>query len=284
MFILIFKSSMSIAFKKIDKNIEEALKPFKDVYDKANKWFSKQDTKKLHIKSFDNLNLSALYVKNKKNKGLIILAHGYRSNIRRDLYASCSEYYKMGYSLLLVNLRGCESEGKYITFGVKESRDINSWIDYMNKEYKYEKIILGGISLGASSILMVNNDHVRAIISDSPFASAYDELNYVIKHYFHLPAFIFMPMINLYAKFFADADINKANVVDNINKINVPILFIHGLSDEFIPHVNTILLYTRYKKDKDILLIKDSDHGMGYLVDRDAYINKIKSFIKVNKI
>ena len=236
----------------------------------------------LSIKSHDKLNLTGLYIKNKKEKGLIILSHGYRSNVRRDLYASTHEYYDMGYSLLLINSRGCESEGKYITFGYQESRDISSWVNYMHKKKPKLKIILGGISLGATSTLMVNNKYVSLMIVDSGYKNAYEEISYVIKHYFHLPAFIFMPMISFYTYLFMEFRLKDVNTFNNLSKIDIPILFIHGYEDDFVLPQNTIDNYNHYKHKKDILIISGATHGMGYLVDRNSYINKIKEFIKKN--
>ena len=104
----------------------------------------------------------------------------------------------MGFSLLVIDERGCGlSEGKYITFGYNESKDINSWVNYIHRKYNNVKIILGGISLGASSTLMVNNKNVCAMIVDSAYISAWDEVKYCISHYFHIPGILFIYGINL---------------------------------------------------------------------------------------
>ena len=279
-FSLICMKSMSDAFKNIDDNIEKTLLPYKKTYIDAYTWVNSMHPKELHIKSNDKLDLSALFIKNDKPKGIMILSHGYRSNVRRDLYASTKEYYKMGYSLLLINQRACESEGEYITFGVKESNDLNLWVNYIHKKYPKLKIILGGISLGASSSLMVNNKYVNAIIADSGYNNAYDEVKYVLKHYFHLPAWLFIGLINIYCIIGADFNLKKANTFDNLSKLKIPILFIHGYSDDFVLCQNSIDSYKYYKNKKDILIIKDANHGMGYLVDKKNYIKKIKDFLK----
>ena len=64
----------------------------------------------------------------------------------------------MGYSLLLIDNRSSgSSEGKYITFGMRESEDLIRWIKYINKKYPDFNIILGGVSMGASTIMMSMN-------------------------------------------------------------------------------------------------------------------------------
>ena len=284
-FNFIFVSNKNKSFKLIDNQIEEILKPYRKLYDKALKWVSKQEVEHLKIKSFDNYDLNAIFIKNNNEKGIIILAHGYRSTKERDLYASLHEYYSLGYSLLVIEQRACgESKCKYITFGYNESKDLNRWINYIYKKTNSNNIIIGGISLGASSVLMVNNKHVKAIISDSAYANAYDEIKYTIKHYFHIPPFLFMWIINIYCKLFLKVNLLKINTLHNLARIHIPILFIHGSIDDFVPPENTIINYNCYKGKKDLLIIENASHGMGYLVDRNKYIDKLKSFLKDNKL
>ena len=58
----------------------------------------------------------------------------------------------------------------------------------------------------------------------------------------------------------------------------VPILFIHGEKDYFIPSYNSQYMYNNYKKDKDILIVKNAGHCESYLRDKKNYYNKIKEF------
>ena len=280
MFVCIFRVSRNKSFKIIDKNIEKMLLPYKDIVDKGTAWVENQKKKYIDIKSFDGINLHAMFISHPKEKGVIILEHGYRSTKERDLYSSLYNYYNMGYSLLICDNRGCgKSGGKYITFGYYESRDLDKWVDYIYKRHKC-KILLAGISLGASSVLMVNNKHVKGMLVDSGYTSAYHEIKYCIRHYFHILPFIFMPMICLYVRLLIGFRLKKCNVLINLGNINIPILFVHGMSDDFVPHQNTIQQYNFYNGKKEILLIPNATHGMGYLVDEETYLNKIKQFLK----
>jgi len=281
MFLFISYRGMDKLFGVINKKIEQTLSPYKDKYLKEIEWINKQDIKKVSIKSYDNLDLNASFLKNKKEKYILILSHGYRSTPDRDIYASLREYYNMGCSILFVDLRACaSSSGNFITFGYKESKDLNSWIDYVHKKNPKAKIILGGISLGATSSLLVNNKYVKAMILDCGFKNAYNQIKYTINHYFHLPSLLFVPTIDLYFRLFNGISLKKIDTFNNLDKLNIPILFIHGKSDEFIPYHNTVDNYDYYEHEKELLLVDNADHGMSYLIDRDKYINKINDFIK----
>ena len=129
--------------------------------------------------------------------------HGHGSEPRRDVYPSAFEYYNMGCALLIVDLRACGlSEGNTYTYGYHEHEDLSLWVNYIHKKYKNSKIILGGVSLGATSSLIVPNinKHVDGIVADSGFRNAYKEISYIISYFFHLPGNMFMPMINVYCK------------------------------------------------------------------------------------
>ena len=278
MFIFICYSNKVKAFKIIDRSIEDLLLPYKNIYYEALKWIKTHKYNNVSIKAYDGVKLTGIYFNNPKEKANLILAHGYRSKKERDLYASVHEYYNMGFSILLVDMRGCASGGKYITFGYKESKDLSKWVDYIYKKNPKSPIVLGGISLGATATLLTNNPHVKCMIEDSAFVSAYDEIKYCIKYYFHLPSIIFMPLISLFCKFLAGFSLKKTNTLDNLANLNIPILFIHGSKDDFVPVINCNINYDNYKGKKEILIIDGAMHGMGYLIDRDKYISTIKKF------
>ncbi len=280
MFIFIFSSSKDGLFKLIDNNINKLLEPYKSFFYEASDFMKSVKSKEITIKSKDGIKLNGLFIDNKKSKYIMILCHGYRSTKERDIYASLKNYYEMGFSLLVLDMRGCgKSKSKYITFGYKEKDDINLWINYLYKKYRKE-ILLAGVSLGASSILLVNNPHVKLMLSDSSYKNAYEEIKYVINHYYHVPSNLFIGIISFYAKIFIGIDIKDINVLNNLDKINIPILFVHGKSDHFVPTSNSIDLYDYYKHDKEILLIDDANHGMSYLLDKKLYVKTIKDFLK----
>ena len=126
---------------------------------------------------------------------------------------------------------------------------------------------------------MVNNKHVVSIIVDSAYSSAYDEIKYAISHYFHIIPSLFIGVISLYFRVFTGINLKEVNTYKNLEKINIPILFIHGSIDDFVPLKNVYDNYDYYKGEKDILIIDGASHGMGYLVDSKKYINKINEFL-----
>lgn len=273
----------------MSKGVTKALAPYREIIKKGNDWIEDEydngHIKDIYIESFDKLNLHAIFIEHKNSRGIFLECHGYRSTASRDLYASCYEYYDMGYSLLITDNRACNlSEGKYITFGIHESMDIHSWIEYLNREFPGKDIILAGISMGASSILMslrntAENTSIRCAIADSGYISPYEEVLYCIKHYFRLNGRAFIDMIDVWCKLFAGFSLKENDTVSSLKEVKIPILFIHGLADEFVPPVNSEENYRRYDGIKQLELFENADHGMSYLIDPERYIESVRSIL-----
>ena len=284
MFILISRKFNNYPIKTISNNITEALKPYKTLTDKGTKWVSKQSKEDIYIKSFDNLKLHALLIEKKQPKGIFIEVHGYRSVASRDIYPSCYHYYNMGYSLLIIDQRTSnKSEGKYLTFGINESKDIISWIEYINSRFPNLDIVLAGVSMGASTVMLSAdkikpNMNVKAILADCGYISPAEEIKYSIKHYFHINANLFIHMINIWSILLAKANLYSLNTINTLKNTKVPLLLIHGEDDDFVPPSNSIKNYESYEgKIKKIVLFKNTPHGMSYLVDPKKYVESIKN-------
>ena len=292
MFIFISKRFKKDRLMVMHKAIMKALEPYDKEIKCGYNWISDKInnnfTSDIFIRSDDNIKLHGLYIRSESNKKIIIFAHGYRSTVQTDLFASCKYYYEMGYNLLLIDQRGTgKSDGKYITFGVKESEDIICWCKYINKRYKKMSIILGGISMGATSVLMAskysNIYNVKAVIADSPFVFPYDQVLYCIKHYFYINGKYFIDMINVWCMIFAKFSLKEKNVILSLKDNNIPILLIHGEDDDFVPLINSKKIYDNYRGIKYFVTFPGASHGMSFLVDSKRYINEIKSFLNGKK-
>jgi alpha-beta hydrolase superfamily lysophospholipase len=105
----------------------------------------------LTVTSFDGLKLSATFVPHPGARGTLLLFHGYRSSALVDFAISAPFYWAQGFNLLLPDepQPAGASEGRYITFGVRERRDVESWVGVMAARLGPEEpLYLGGLSMG----------------------------------------------------------------------------------------------------------------------------------------
>ena len=104
-----------------------------------------------------------------------------------------------------------------------------------------------GLSMGAATVLMASGEElpreVKAIIADSPYESVYQLFEYQMKRMFHLPAFPLLDSTSGLTKIRAGYSLREASALKEVERTAVPILYIHGKSDTFVPTEMTKDLY-----------------------------------------
>ena len=236
----------------------------------------------VYIKSFDGLRLQALWVPVENSRGTILFAHGYRSCKFVDFSLAFDIYHKLGMNILVVDQRAHgESEGKIITFGVKESRDIQSWIAFHNQNFGMHPIILSGLSMGASTMLyLADKDlpgNVRGIIADCGFTSPKEIMKIVAKKKFKLPKWFVSP-VGVFAKIFGGFDYSYSTMKSLVDA-KAPILFIHGSNDDFVPCYMTEQNFDACASEKKKIIASGAPHGYSFLFATDEIKNAIENFI-----
>ena len=234
----------------------------------------------LYINSFDNLKLHALFINNNTNK-TIICVHGYKAKDGLyDFGMSAKFLNSLGYNLLFVDNRAHGlSQGKYIGFGVLDSVDVNSWVDYLVTNMNQETIILYGMSMGAATVMNAQNNKVKAIIADCGFASGYDEVAYQIKKMYHLPAFPLVPISNILLKLIAHYSLKEKEAYRSIKNYKNNLLIIHGGKDRFVPTGDAYKIFDNATCHKKILIVPGASHAKSYLKDTELYEQTIKEFL-----
>src|SRR5699024_2707338 len=172
---------------------------------------------------------------------IVVFAHGYLGNAF-DMGLFGQYYYEtLGYNLFTPDLRGHgKSGGDYIGFGWHDRLDLIEWVDLLiEREGENSEIILHGLSMGAASGLMASGEklpeQVKGIIADSPYTSVYDLFAYQLKRMYSLPDKLFLPMTSIVTKQKANYSLTEASAINQVKKATVPILYIHGEGDTFVP-------------------------------------------------
>lgn len=252
--------------------------------DKA--WWKEQTFERWSIHSRDNLKLVGHYLpaKTPTNK-VVILAHGYSGDA--SIMSEFAYVYHENYNLniLLPDARGHgESEGHYIGFGWHERMDYLDWITKVREVLgDHIDIILHGVSMGAATVMMASGEklpsQVKAIVADCGYTSAQDELTYQLKRMYHLPAFPILALTSGLTKLRAGYTFKEASALTQVKKSKVPILFIHGEEDKFVPTEMVHRLYQACSSEKELLVIPEAGHGLAHQVAPDTYLSKVEHFI-----
>ena len=243
-----------------------------------------KDKEDVFINSFDNLKLHGYILKTENSDKWAITVHGY-TNKAESMSAMAYKYHSLGYNILMPDLRGHgKSEGSYVGMGWHDRLDILKWIDLIINENKDAKILLHGISMGAGTVMMVSGEelpeNVKVIIEDCGYTSAKEQLAYNLKTMFKLPSFPILNFCSLITKIKDNYFISEASAIKQLQKAKVPILFIHGDKDKFVPFYMLDKLYNACRSKKDKLIIKDVGHAKSESLKSDLYWNKVEDFIK----
>jgi hypothetical protein len=265
--------------------LARSLTPYLGQIEEGISWFKAQSPERVEISAYDSTPLVGLYLHHPEAKGTIILMHGFRSDAYHDFSCAFRFYYEQGYSLLSVFQRAHgESGGSCICYGVKERYDCRDWARYVCDRFGPEHdIFLGGISMGASTVLMATGlempKSVRGVIADCGFTSPYDEFKAVLKDRFRLPEHPFMDVADLFSRAIAGFGFKDYSTLSAMELNTLPILFVHGESDRFVPTGFTLENYKACKAEKELITVPGAGHGMSYLLDTPGCQKVLSAFL-----
>ena len=251
----------------------------------TNDWLVDHHAQDVYIYSDDGLRLHGLWVPVPNAKGTVLFAHGYRSTILIEFHIAVVYFRTLGFNLLIPDQR-ChgESEGKYITFGVKESTDMKRWIEYHNSHFGISPMILFGVSMGASTMLYLADQKLPAnvcgIIADCGFTSPKAILSSVYRAVIHLPACLSLWVTEWFARVFAGFSLSEKDTRKVLPRSRYPVLMIHGAADSFVPCEMSRQGFDVCGAEKTLLTIPDADHGYSVVCAPDRYTEAVFQFIQ----
>ena len=238
------------------------------------------------LTSHDGLRLHALYLpQERESHKYAVLCHGYGS-IPQTMGNFGARFYDMGYHLLAPAARAHErSEGRYAGMGWPERRDIVAWVDTLVEQDPQAEVVLFGISMGGATVMMTAGEadlspNVKCIIEDCGYTSVWDEFAGQLEEMFGLPTFPVLDAASLITQLRTGYGFKEASAAEQLTKTQLPILFIHGEDDTFVPYWMHIEVYMYcLSEDKEKLSIPGAAHGEASSVDPELYWSTVENFL-----
>ena len=283
---VIFRKTIARPEKPADNESEiPQLRDFRDLLAEGRSWFLAQERETLTMTSYDGLKLYADYLPCENARGTLVLMHGFHSSGLNDFACVFRHFHELGFNLLVPDQRSMNrSEGKYITFGVRERFDCRDWVELIDRrpEVAARPIILDGISMGCTTVLMALGldlpENVTGVIGDCGFTTPAAIFRHVLTHVFHLPAFPFIPISFVMTKLIAGFGINECSTIDAVRRTGIPVMFVHGGSDDFVPTYMSVENYEACASEKKLFIAEGAGHGMSYLIKRDECDEMLAEF------
>lgn len=248
--------------------------------------------KDITIKSRYGYNLSCQMINNEISKkqfdqayGKIrfaILCHGFSCDKSSSMmYAEL--FLKRGITVLTYDHRNHGLSGSALTsMGYYEKFDLQTIVDWCFEEYGTNiSIITHGESMGAATVLtyLAIDGRVRCAIADCSYSNLKQLVNYQLKHYYHIPRIPFLPIARLLIKIRADFWLEDVVPLDGVIQSNAPILFIHGLEDNYIPCSMSQKMYDAKADKKELYLAPNAGHAESCQKNREEYEQVVNDFL-----
>ncbi|MDK8182821.1 alpha/beta hydrolase [Paenibacillus sp. UMB4589-SE434] len=237
------------------------------------------------IMSHDGLKLCGVYIEqHPQSKRIVILIHGYTAALPWSAQF-LPLFSRLGFNALLIDQRRHgNSEGKYTTFGYKEKYDVQAWVDWVVNRKGDDCIIgLHGQSLGGGTVLeyiAIHRPQVRFVVADCPYSDLTKLIRHQVTKLNHMPAWPTMTLVNRLLKRKAGFKMEDVSPIHIIAHSKLPIMFIHGKSDIFVPTYMSEEMFNIKPGPKQLLLIDKATHGVAYCYDQELYEAEVTRFVQ----
>lgn len=252
-------------------------------------WFNNLNPEEISMLSEDGLQLRASFLRQpeaKQSKKTVILAHGYH-HARMQMIPYAKIFYNMGYNVLTPDARSHgESEGNLIGFGWLDRRDYVRWVQRaVLLTHTDEKIVLMGISMGAATVISAAGEpdmatNLTAVIEDSSFNRLDKQFRHRLKRYYHLPSQEFEAIASALTKKEAGYSFKEANIQEQVKKVRVPIMFIHGEADRYVPIEMLDDLVEAARVPSQVYLVDQADHVQALPTNPHRYQIEVANFLE----
>ena len=250
-------------------------------------WYNRHAKEDVWIESDDGLRLHGVLFSNPAQRGVAILCHGFHSSSYADFSCAFRPLYDMGFSLLAIDQRAhSQSEGTWLTMGVKERMDVRDWCIWTLERFgEKTPVLLEGMSMGAATVLMAAGldlpPNVRAVCADCGYTSPRDIFASVLKRAMHLPAGLLFGA-DLCCRALAGFSIDGADAREALKHTRLPVLLIHGEADDFVPCEMSRQNFAAAAGEKELITVPGATHGMSFLVERERVEQEWKAFIETH--
>jgi pimeloyl-ACP methyl ester carboxylesterase len=236
----------------------------------------------IELQTSDRLTLGGVWIPADGSDKAIVIMHGHGGSYDYDLYRAPA-LHTAGFNVLLFDFRAHgRSEGKRMTFGYEEQRDVLAAIAFLHKR-GIRHIGLLGFSYGgmAAMISTPNSPDVEAVISDGGPARIRTA---IARHAVELGiplwlgkalAWLIISMTSLRL----GVNLFRYEPIRWVGKIAPrPILFIHGNHDQYLPDFDE--LYAAARQPKELWRLPDAGHTTASQLYPEEHARRVIEFFQ----
>jgi dipeptidyl aminopeptidase/acylaminoacyl peptidase len=213
----------------------------------------------------------------------VVVGYTGHKGVKQDLLGIGSALWRAGNNVLLFDFRGCgESDLAPLSLGHHELPDARAAIAYAQQRLPGARIGIIGFSMGAAIAVLIaaEDDTVRAIVADSPFATINDILVHAHRRY-RLPVAITVALTDIVTRVRYGYGFDAVRPIDAVNRIAPrPLFLIHGRGDGLIPVDHSLQLHAAAGTNSRLWIVDGVSHCGAYFDNREEYVHRVASFFQ----
>ncbi len=275
--------------------LSEQWKAMLSLLDSRREWMSRHTFESIEVESFDGLKLRARFfpAEVESNK-YAVLIHGYKGSDENSILLPLM--HERGINVILpCNRAHGDSEGKYIGFGWLDRLDVVMWCRWAEKRSPDAQTVLWGVSMGGATVSAASSEDILpksvvGIIDDCGYSSAWEQMVYVVENSMHLPGKLCVSLGNLWCRLLAEYNLRNVDICAQVANCSVPMMFIHGNKDDFVPFEFGKKLFEAAGKkgddgrytdgfSKQFVEFDGAVHACSYVADTEMYEQRINEFL-----
>ncbi|MBI2317126.1 MAG: alpha/beta fold hydrolase [Betaproteobacteria bacterium] len=194
----------------------------------------------------------------------LLYLHGARRNISNNLFRIAG-LRRMGFSVLAIDYRGFGlSDGELPSENQTYEDAQAAWEEFKRRVPDPRKRIIYGHSLGGAVAidLAVRNPDAAGLIAESTLTSIRDMVD--------LSPYRFLPVGLIQTQYY--------DSLAKVGSLRVPVLFVHGAADRWVPPSMSERLYAAAPEPKKLLLVENAGHSNSLWVAPQAYRRALREF------
>ena len=242
-------------------------------------------TEDLHIIN-GRYNLYGQYVNFGYGKCAVVLQGRTESLLYSYYFAG--EYAKAGHNILVIDSRAHGlSDGKFVTSGVLEYKDLIMWLELVKEKYGIEAFTVHGICMGGAGALYAysalkkeNKNWIKKVVFEGMYYSYYEifRLHHIERK---KPVFPFVYLVFFIAYLCTGARLFKKTPYKYIKNLDIPVLFIWSEEDFYCKKERNEALFAACPSEyKHKAYFPKGKHSHVRINQTAAYDQAIAEFLK----
>lgn len=249
--------------------------------------FNNLEKQEIYLNSKYGYKIHGFFFPNNQSNKVIILCHG----ITWSLYGSAKYmeiFLERDFAVFIYDHRNHGlSGGKDTSYGYFEKNDLKKCTDWLFNKLGQEIIVgLHGESMGASIVLqnIVLDPRIKFCIEDCGYSDARDLFKHRLEKDYNIKYIPLVSLASMISKMRVGWEFKYVSPITTLPKVNIPILFIHGEDDDYVPTLMCKQMYSVKRGYKDIYIVPNAGHAEAYWVNKDEYEKRIDVFLKAINI